>query len=149
WSWPNANLVVRGSYDRAFQTPAVENLLLASSPDVDSLSERSVRLPVRPSRGNFFEGGISKVLFGTARVDASVFQRTMYDFADDDLLLNTGISFPIAFRRASIHGLELKLEVPRSKGFSGSVSYALMRGVGDLPITGGLLLGDEAAESLA
>ena len=32
WSWPRADLVVRGSYDRAFQTPAIENLLLASSP---------------------------------------------------------------------------------------------------------------------
>ncbi len=34
WSWPAADLVVRGSYDRAFQTPAIENLLVASTDDV-------------------------------------------------------------------------------------------------------------------
>ena len=39
WSWPSADLVLRASYDRAFQTPAVENLLLASSESV-GLAER-------------------------------------------------------------------------------------------------------------
>jgi outer membrane receptor protein involved in Fe transport len=44
WSWPAANLVVRASYDRAFQTPAVENLLLASSTasDTDPATRRQV-----------------------------------------------------------------------------------------------------------
>ena len=55
WSWPHADLVIRGSYDRAFQTPAFENLLLASSPAVEALDASVVRLPVRPSRGDFFE----------------------------------------------------------------------------------------------
>ena len=35
----------------------------------------------------------------------------MNNFADDDLLLNTGVSFPIAFRRAEIYGAEVKLEI--------------------------------------
>jgi TonB dependent receptor-like, beta-barrel/Carboxypeptidase regulatory-like domain len=48
WAWPSADLVVRGSYDRAFQTPASENLLLASSPEVEALSDTALRLPVRP-----------------------------------------------------------------------------------------------------
>ncbi len=34
----SANLVIHASYDRAFQTPAFENILLASSPDVVSLN---------------------------------------------------------------------------------------------------------------
>jgi outer membrane cobalamin receptor len=145
WSWPAANLVLRTSYDRAFQTPAVENSLLASSPAVDALNDNVIRLPVRPSRGNFYEVGLSKALSGAARVDATYFARTMSNFADDDLLLNTGVSFPIAFRRARITGTEVKLDVPHWKAISGSVSYAHMRGVGELPITGGLFLGDEAA----
>ena len=33
------NLLVHASYDRVFQTPAMENLLLASSPQLDSLSD--------------------------------------------------------------------------------------------------------------
>src|SRR4029077_8570238 len=69
WSWPRADLVVRASYDRAFQTPAVENLLLASSASVESLNDTVARLPVQPSVGHFFEVGLSKRLFSMARVD--------------------------------------------------------------------------------
>ena len=143
WSWPAANLVARASYDRAFQTPAFENLLLASSPDIEALDDDAVRLPVQPSLGHFYEAGISKGLAGTARLDASYFERRMTNFADDDLLLNTGVSFPIAFQHAVVRGTEVQLRVPRWRQLSGSVSYAWMRGVGDLPITGGLFLGDE------
>lgn len=144
WWWPRADLVVRASYDRAFQTPAIENLLVASSPTIDSVNDNVLRLPVRPSSGHFFEAGISKRLFSTARVDVTQYSRRMKDFADDDLLLNTGVSFPIAFDRAEIRGTELKLTIPRWRSWSGFVSYANMRGTGFLPITGGLLLGDDA-----
>ena len=149
WAPPGTDLVVRASYDRAFQTPAVENLLLASSQAVDTLSADVVRLPVRPSRGNFLETGVSKALARVVRVDASYFVRTMNNFADDDLLLNSGVSFPIAFRRATIRGTEIKVDLTHWKALSGFVSYAHMRGVGELPVTGGLLLGDEASALLA
>jgi hypothetical protein len=42
---PRWSLLIHGSYDRVFQTPAVENLLLASSSQVDSLNPIVVRLP--------------------------------------------------------------------------------------------------------
>ena len=148
WSWPRAGLVARASYDRAFQTPAIENLLLASSPAVDALSDRVVRLPVPPSRGNFYEAGFSKRLFSSTRLDVTHFKRAMTDFADDDVLLNTGVSFPIALARADIEGTEIKLDVPHWRAFSGFVGYTHMRGVGRLPITGGLFIGDEVADAL-
>lgn len=148
WFWPAVDLVVRASYDRAFQTPAVENLLLASSSALDSLNDNVVRLPVRPSLGNFYEAGFSKRLFAKLRLDVTHFNRHMTNFADDDLLLNTGVSFPIAFQKAQIRGTEVKLELPRRRALSGFVSYANMLGVGYLPITGGLLLGDDATASL-
>jgi hypothetical protein len=147
WAVPAANLVIRASYDRVFQTPAVENLLLASSPDVEQLSPNVVRLPVRPSRGNFYELGASKTLFTKTRLDVTHFWRDVDNFADDDVLLNTGVSFPIAFHDARITGTEVKLDVPLWRRVSGFLSYANMTGVGSLPITGGLLLGGEAAES--
>jgi len=71
WSWPERDLVLRGSYDRAFQTPAVENLLLASSPAVDAVSDAVLRLPVQPSLGNFYEVGATKAISHLVRVDAS------------------------------------------------------------------------------
>jgi len=148
WTSAVARLVLRASYDRAFQTPAIENLLLASSADVVGLNENILRLPIRPSRGDFYEGGLSKSLFGTMRLDVSHFVRTMTNFADDDLLLNTGVSFPIAFSSARIAGTEMKLEMPQWKRISGSFNYANMHGIGKLPITGGLFLGEEARDLL-
>jgi outer membrane receptor protein involved in Fe transport len=145
WSWPSADLVVRGSYDRAFQTPASENLLLASSPEVEALSDTALRLPVRPSLGHFYEAGVSKGFAGASRLDAGFFERRMNQFADDDLLLNTGVSFPIAFQHAFVRGLETIFRVAQGKRLSGSIAYAWMKGVGDLPITGGLFLGEEAS----
>jgi outer membrane cobalamin receptor len=148
WSWPQQNLVVRASYDRAFQTPAVENLLLASSLAVEALNDQVLRLPVRPSRGNFLEAGVSKAFLGHLRLDVSHYRRTMDNFADDDLLLNTGVSFPIAFGRAEIVGTEVKLEVPRWRSVTAAVAYSHMRGTGQLPITGGLFLGADASSRL-
>ena len=138
----------RGSFDRVFQTPAFENLLLASSPAVDSLNDSVLRLPVRPSSGNFYEGGVAKGLFGKIRLVANYYVRAMNNFADDDLLLNTGVSFPIAFRKAEVRGVEAKLEIPRWGPLSGFVSYSNMLGVGYLPVTGGLFLGSDAASVL-
>ncbi len=142
---PAAGLVLRGSYDRAFQTPAFENLLLASSTAVNTLNDTVLNLPVRPSRGDFYEAGLAKGILGKVRVEANYFRRSMDNFADDDLLLNTGVSFPIAFRRAVIYGAEAKLEIPRWGPFSGYLSYSNLIGRGFLPVTGGLFLGDEAS----
>jgi len=68
--------------------------------------------------------------------------------ADDDVLLDTGVSFPIAFAKARIIGEEVRLEVPRWGRFSGSFSYANQSGLGQGPITGGLLLGSAAESGL-
>jgi len=148
WSWPAADLVVRASYDRAFQTPAIENLLIASSPAIDTANENVVRLPVPPSLGHFFEAGVSKRLFSKLRVDVTHFSRRLTNFADDDLLLNTGVSFPIAFDHADIQGTEVKLDLPQWRALSGYLSYANLVGTGFLPVTGGLFLGDEASAAL-
>lgn len=65
------------------------------------------------------------------------------------MLLDTGVSFPIAFRSARIVGEELRVEVPRWGRFSGFLSYTNQSGIGQGPITGGLFLGSEALGQLA
>jgi len=121
---------------------------LASSPQLDSLSPVALRLPVRPGRANFYEVGITKAAFGKVRLDANVFRRDFRNYSDDDVLLDTGISFPIAFSRARIIGEELRLDVPHWWRFSGFVSHANLSGFGQGPITGGLFLGSEATNVL-
>jgi hypothetical protein len=143
--FPSAGLVLHASYDRIFQTPAFENLLLSSSPQVVSLSPSVLRLPVKPSQGNYFEVGATKAMLHQFRLDVNYYRRYFNNFADDDQLLNTAVSFPIAFNRAVIYGAEGKVELPSWRGFSGFVSYSYMVGNAYFPVTGGLFLADEAA----
>jgi outer membrane cobalamin receptor len=146
---PSMSLLIHASYDRVFQTPSVENLLLASSPQLDSLNSIVLRLPVRPARANYYEVGVTKALFGKLRVDANVFRRDFRNYSDDDVLLDTGISFPIAFAQARIAGEELRLDIAKWGRFSGYLSYANQSGIGNGPITGGLFLGSDAVNGLA
>ncbi|PYX48883.1 MAG: TonB-dependent receptor [Acidobacteria bacterium] len=144
----SANVVLHASYDRSFQTPAFENILLASSPSVVSLNSNVLRLPVKPSLGNYYEVGLTKSFAGKLKLDGNVFRRDFSHYADDDLLLNTAISFPIAFRKASIYGAESKLELPNWRRFSGYVNYSYIVGSVYLPVTGGLFLGSDATNAL-
>jgi outer membrane cobalamin receptor len=146
---PAADLVLHASYDRVFQTPAFENLLLSSSAAVVALNPNVLRLPVEPSHGNYYEVGATKGFFGQVKLDVNYFRRYSDNFADDDLLLNTGVSFPIAFRKAAVYGAEGKLEIPRLGKLNGFVSYSYMVGSTYLPVTGGLFLGDDAANALS
>ena len=146
---PSLGLLMHVSYDRAFQTPAIENLLLASWPATDALNDTVLRLPVRPSRANFYEAGLSRGFFGALRLEANVFRRDFRDYGDDDVLLNTGVSFPISFSGARIRGEEIKIEVPRWGRFSGVVSYSNQLGVAQGPVTGGLFLGEAANSAIS
>lgn len=149
WYWPRADIVVHASYDRIFQTPAFENILLASSPAVSALNPQVLRVPVQPSLGNFYETGLTKGFFDKLRLDLNYYSRFLDNFADDDVLLNTGLSFPIAFRKSRIYGAESKLEIPRWGRISGYLSYSYMVGFAYTPAAGGLFLGSDAAAALA
>jgi hypothetical protein len=143
--FPSADLVVHFSYDRIFQTPSFENLLLSSSTAVESIEPTNfLRLPVEPSQGNYYEAGITKVFDGKIKFDANYFRRLVSNYADDNQIDNTSISFPIAFRKSAIYGAEAKIELRDWRRLSGFLSYSYMVGNVWLPVTGGLFLGDDA-----
>jgi hypothetical protein len=146
--FPDASLIVHFSYDRIFQTPSFENILLSSSGEVQSFEPTVLRLPVQPSHGNYFELGATKSFFNQLRFDANYFRRYVNNYADDDQILNTSISFPIAFRKAIIYGAEGKIELPHWKRFSGFLSYSYMVGNAWFPVTGGLFTGTDATNAL-
>ena len=146
--FPKLGMVAHLSYDRIFQTPSFENILISSSSAVTSLDPIVLRLPVLPSHGNYYEVGLTKEFFGQLRLDANVFDRRVNNYADDDQLLSTAVSFPIAFAKAYIYGAEGKLELPHWKRFNGYVSYSYIVGSAYLPVTGGLFLGDDATDAL-
>jgi hypothetical protein len=146
--FPAASLIVHASYDRIFQTPSFENILLSSSSQVQSFEPTVLRLPVQPSHGNYFELGATKSFFNQLRFDANYFRRYVNNYADDDQILNTSISFPIAFRKAILYGAEGKLELPHWKRFSAFLSYSYIVGNAWFPVTGGLFTGTDATNAL-
>src|SRR5262249_56856348 len=106
-----AGLVIHGSYDRVFQIPAMENILLASSDEVRNLGGEGASLPLRPSRGNFVEAGFSKSLSRYIRLDGSWYRRAFGNFWDDRLLLNTGVGFSICFWRSTTAGVRTQISL--------------------------------------
>jgi outer membrane receptor for Fe3+-dicitrate len=145
--FPKLGLLAHFSYDRVFQTPSFENILLSNSFEVSSINPDFLRVPVQPSQGNYFEAGISKAFGNNLRADVNYYLRNVNNYADDDQIENTTISFPIAFQRAKIYGAEAKIEVPNWHGLSGFASYSYMVGNVWFPVTGGLFLGDDVQDA--
>jgi len=141
---PSADLVLHFSYDRIFQTPSFENLLLSSSTAVEALDSNFLKLPVEPSEGNYYEAGLTKVFHGKIKLDTNYFRRLVANYADDNQIFNTTISFPIAFQKAVIYGAEAKIDLPDWHRLSGFLSYSYTVGQAWYPVTGGLFLGDDA-----
>ena len=142
--FPGADLLVHVSYDRVFQTPSFENILLSSSPSVEAINPSNFLRLVEPSEGNYYEAGVTKVFYGKLKLDANYFRRNVANYADDDQIENTTVSFPIAFDKSIIYGAEAKLEVPDWHHFSGFLSYSYQVGNAWYPVTGGLFLGNDA-----
>jgi hypothetical protein len=148
--FPTIGLNIHASYDRIFQTPSFENILLASSPAAEAIdnSVPALQLPVQPSHGDYYELGATKAFFGKLRLDANMFRRRVNNYADDSQILSTGISFPVAFDHAILYGAEAKLQLLQWKGFSGFASYSYIVGNAWFPVTGGLFLGDDTQGAL-
>src|SRR5277367_2463975 len=143
--FPSVGVNLHASYDRIFQTPSNENILLSSSPEAEALdtSVPAVQLPVPPSHGNYYELGLTQALWNKLRVDGNMFRRDVNNYADDNQILSTGISFAISFQKAIIYGAEGKIEIPHWGPFSGFASYSYIVGNAFYPVTGGLFLGDD------
>jgi outer membrane receptor protein involved in Fe transport len=140
-------VLFRASYDRVFQTPPIENLLLSGSARALVLDAVEDVVPVPAGRANFYEVGVRKSFFDRWRVDVNHYWRQFKNFFDDDVFLNTGIGFPITFDSARVEGTEVRLELPRYKGLSSFASYSNMLGTANSPVTGWLFVeGGEAVE---
>jgi hypothetical protein len=145
--WRPGDLILRTSFDRIFQTPANENLLLSGSQMARSLDGSKGFLSIPVSRANFYEIGITKPFSSSFRLDVKHYWRNFKNYYDDDVFLNTGISLPISFHSASIEGTEVSLEMPSYRRLGLYLSYSNMLGTATSPVTGGLFIqGSEAHE---
>jgi hypothetical protein len=145
---PKTKTTLRASYNRLFQPPPAENLLLASSPEAAAISPISVLQgftqvePVLPDKENAFEAGAQQLVSKYLRLNMTVYQKRIENFSDKDQFFETGVIFPIAISSGRVTGEEVRLESTDIHGFQGFVSYANARAFGVTPIKGGLFLGE-------
>jgi len=149
---PRTQTTLHASYNRLFQPPPAENLLLASSPEAAGISPISViqgfttLQPIRPDTENVFEVGAQQLLAQYVRVGLTLYQKRIQNFSDKDQFFETGVIFPIAISSGRVTGEELRIESTDIRGFHGSVSFANAHAYGVTPIAGGLFLGEDPQE---
>jgi len=139
--------VLRASFNRFMETPALENLLLSSSARARIFSPASEEggatfAPVRPSKETQVDFGFQQQIGRFLLFDADYYFRRIKNQPEITNFLETGIIFPATLDRNRSRGLETRLDLARVRGFSGFVSYTNFHIYGFAPITGGLFLGE-------
>lgn len=148
--------VLRASYNRNYQTPPNENLLLANSAESGTLAPPDVRrslnggvILMRPQRQNVYEVGFEQRIAGIFGLSGAYYHKNSSDLQDNDNFLNTGVIFPTSLARSRVNGVEAKLTMPEWNGWSGSVGVTHYHAVVTPPFTGGLFLGSGAVDTLS
>ncbi len=153
---PFSRTVLRASYNRTYQTPPNENLLLAGSaeaarlaPPVVTESLGSAVFEILPERQNVYEGGVQQALGDSMSVHLTYYHKNSVDLQDNDNFLDTGIIFPTSLAKSRVNGFEARLEAMPSPRINGTLSLTHARAIVTPPFTGGLLLGREAVDALS
>lgn len=147
--------VFRASYNRTYQTPPNENLLLSSSAEASVLAPPSVVSElggavrfIQPERQNVYEAGIQQSLGPVGVLNAVYYHKNATDLQDNDNFFNTGIIFPTSLARSRVNGAEGRVVMFPGKRFSASFSATHYRVIVTPPFTGGLFLGAAAIDAL-
>jgi outer membrane receptor for ferrienterochelin and colicin len=148
--------VLRASYNRTYQTPPNENLLLSNSPEAARLAPASVREQlgtgfsyIRPERQNVYEVGVQQAVGKAVSVTATYYHKQSDDLQDNDNFLNTGIIFPTSLAKSRVNGAEGRVMLFPGRRFSASVAGTHARVIVTPPFTGGLFLGSAAVDALS
>lgn len=153
---PRIDAVLRASYNRNYQTPPNENLLLSSSEAASRLAPDSVRdalggahQPIQSERQNVYEVGVQRALGRIATLDVSAYRKDSRDQQDNNNFFDTGIIFPTTLKAIRVTGAEARLTFPQRRGLSGTLSATTGRAISTPPFTGGLFLGQDAVDLLS
>ena len=160
YRWAGTGTTLRMSINRLFQPPQSEHLLLSSSPQArvlspfvdseedgaDDASRGRGGSSIEPERQTAWEVGLEQWLSGIVRLDAAYWRRHVRNYSDPNVFFGTTVVFPNSVARGRAEGVDMRLEVPRYRGWSGYLSYTNSRVVQFGPINGGLFLEDDTLE---
>jgi outer membrane receptor protein involved in Fe transport len=148
---PKTKTAIRASFNRLYQPPQVDNLLLAASAQARHLSPfedatHSGGADIKPEKLSAYEVGFAQDVRGWFKLDAAYWWRNFRNVGDPNVFFNTTIITPNSVAKGWSRGVDVRLDVPERKGFSGYLSYTNMRLLQIGPINGGLFLTDEFIE---
>jgi outer membrane receptor protein involved in Fe transport len=141
---PKTRTAIRGSFNRLFMPPQIENLLLSDSAQARALSpfESSTGggAHVRPERTSSYEAGFAQDFRGWLKLDAVYWWRNFRNYDDPNVFFSTAIIFPNSVSNGFARGVDARLDIPERRGWSGFLSYTNQRILQTGPINGGLFL---------
>ena len=148
---PYTKTAIRGSYNRLFMPPQVENLLLSSSEQARQLSpfvtpEGEGGAQVLPEKQHAFEVGFAQDVGDLFKLNAAYWWRFVRNYGDPNVFLGTTIIFPNAVAKGEAQGIDVRIDMPERKGWSGYLSYSNSHVFQIGPINGGLFLEEEVIE---
>jgi outer membrane receptor protein involved in Fe transport len=148
--FPKTRTAIRASFNRLFMPPQIENLLLADSEQARRLSpfadESGGGALIRAEKTSAYEAGFAQDVFGFFKLDAAYWHRNFHNFDDPNVFFNTTVIFPNSVAKGFARGVDVRLDVPQRRGYSGYISLTNQRILQTGPINGGLFLTDEFKE---
>jgi hypothetical protein len=134
--------VLRAAYARTFETPFNENLLLSSATGVGGLAGNvfgSTAVPIDPGFRNQFNTGFQQSIGKWLLIDADYFWKYTHNAYDFSTLLNTTITFPIAWHNSKLDGVTGRVSTVNLHGFQAYWTLGHTRARYSPPETGGLI----------
>jgi outer membrane receptor for Fe3+-dicitrate len=134
--------VLRVAYARTFETPFNENLLLSSATGVGGLDQNvfgASSVPIHPGRRNQFNGGLQQAVGKYLLIDVDYFWKFTHSSYDFSTLLNTTITFPIAWHNSKLDGVTGRVSTTNLHGFQAYWTFGHTRARYFPPETGGLI----------
>ena len=134
--------VLRAAYSRTFETPFNENLLLSSATGIGGLASNvfgSTAVPIAPGFRNQFNTGLQQAIGKYLLVDADYFWKYTHNAYDFSTLLNTTITFPIAWHNSKNDGVTGRVSTINLNGFQAYWTFGHTRARYFPPEDGGLI----------
>jgi hypothetical protein len=139
--------VLRAAYARTFETPFNENLILSSATGSASsgngaLAQNvfgSTSVPIQPGHRHQFNTGLQQSLGRYLLVDADYFWKYTDNAYDFSILLNTTITFPIAWHQSKLDGVTGRISTTSWRGFQAYWTFGHTRARYFFPENGGLI----------
>ncbi len=134
--------VLRAAYARTFETPFNENLLLSNATGLGGLTANvfgSTAAAIQPGFRNQFNAGIEQAVSKFLLVDMDYFWKYTHSSFDFSTLLNTTITFPIAWHNSKLDGVTGRVSTTNLHGFQAYWSFGHTRARYFPPEVGGLI----------